>query len=175
MNQRPIRADQFYIGMILTGYGLKGEVNTQLDISNMQILEGGPILTATYPDGSVGALKLEHIRRQGKKVLLRFEGIPDRDAADALRGAQLYIARDHLPPLEEGEFYLGDLAGYTVISEDEEEIGRVQEVWDLPANEVLQLKSGEREILIPFTDDVIQSIDHSRGQIIINVIEGLLD
>ena len=175
MDQRPIKADHFAIGTILTGYGLKGEVNTQLEISNMGILDDQPTLRATYPDGSVGTLKLECMRNQGKKVLLSFKGVEDRNAADALRGVRLYIGRDHLPPLEEGEFYLGDLAGYRVITGEREEVGVVQEVWDLPANEVLRVQSGEREILIPFTEEVVEGLDHTQGEIRINVIEGLLD
>jgi len=165
----------FPIGNVLKGHGLKGEVKVQPLVGDMEILSDVQTLIATYPDGRVRDLELDHVQVHGRKVLLAFKGIEDRAAADALRGARLSIRREELPPLEEGEYYLGDLVGYTVVSDDNEVIGRIQEVWDLPANEVLQVINADREVLIPLVDEVIKEIDHAGGRVVIIPVEGLLD
>ncbi|MFB0517141.1 MAG: ribosome maturation factor RimM [Candidatus Neomarinimicrobiota bacterium] len=165
----------FTIGTVLKGHGLKGEVKIDPLIDDMELLDGVQSVIATYPDGRVRELELDHVQAHSGKVLLAFKGIKDRNGADALRGVELSISREDLPPLEEGEYYLGDLIGYTVVSEDDTVTGRVQEVWDLPAHEVLQVSHGEREVLIPLIDDVIKEIDHSKRRIVIIPMEGLLD
>ncbi len=65
--------------------------------------------------------------------------------------------------------------GYTVISDKDTVIGLVQEIWDLPANEVLRVLQDDREVLIPLVDEVIKEIDHAGCRIVITPMEGLLD
>ncbi len=165
----------FPVGTVLRGHGLKGEVKIDPQLEDLEALKEVQTLTATYPDGGTRELKLDRIHINGGKVLMTFAGIGDRTGADALRGVALSVARDQLPALAEGEYYLGDLAGYTVFTDDQVEIGPVQEVWDLPANEVLRVLQGEREVLIPLVDEVIRDIDHAGRRIVITPMEGLLD
>ncbi len=167
--------DSLPIGAVLKGHGLKGDVKIHSLLESMEILNGVHTLTATYPDGRVEDLVLDRVHAHGKKVVFGFKGIEDRAGADALRGVELSIARADLPPLADGEYYLSDLLGYTVVSDDGTVIGLVRDVWDLPANEVLQVISDDREVLIPLIDEVIKEIRFDDRRVVITVMEGLLD
>ena len=165
----------FPIGTVLKGHGLKGDVKIDSLLENMEILNGVHTLTATYPDGRIEDLVLDRVHASGKKVVFGFKGIEDRAGADALRGVELSLARADLPPLAAGEYYLGELVGYTVVSDDGTFIGLVRNVWDLPANEVLQVISNDREVLVPLIDEVIKEIKFDDRRIVITAMEGLLD
>ena len=130
---------------------------------------------ARYPDRRGQTLGLRRIRSQGGKVLVGFTGIDDRTQAERLRGVELAVKREDLPPLGAGDYYLSDLVGYTVVADSGEVIGPVQEAWNLPANDVLQVMRGSREVLIPVVDDIVKGIDHLNKQVVITVIEGLLE
>ncbi len=167
--------NSFPVGIILRGHGLKGEVKIHPLLDNMEILDRVHTLNATYPDGRVEDLVLDRVHAHGKKVVFGFKGIEDRAGADALRGVELSLARADLPPLAAGEYYLGELVGYTVVSDDDTIIGLVRDVWDLPANEVLQVISNDREVLVPLIDEVIKEIRFDDRRIVITAMEGLLD
>ena len=139
------------------------------------ILEHIHRILLQYPDGHEKELNLRRARVQGERVLLLFEGITDRAAADALRGSRLLAARSDLPELPAGEYYPGELEGYTVVSQAGEVIGPVEEVWQLPANDVLRVDHHGREALIPLVESVIVRVEHDTRRILINVLEGLLD
>lgn len=163
------------IGTVLKGHGLKGDVKIHSLLENTEILDGVHTLIASYPDGRIENLELDCVHGHGRKVVLGFKGIEDRAGADALRGAELSIAREDLPPLAAGEYYLSELVGYTVVSDDGTFIGLVREVWDLPANEVLQVIDNDREVLVPLIDEVIKEIKFDDRRVVITAMEGLLD
>jgi 16S rRNA processing protein RimM len=165
----------FPVGIILKGHGLKGEVKVRPLALNTDFLTNGQELIANFPDGDVRSLSIQQVRANGQSLLLTFHGINDRDGAEELRGVELTINREALPPLEEGEFYLGDLIGYTVLSDEQDQLGHIHEVWDMPANEVLRVVDQDRETLIPLVDDFIESIDHHQHRVIIRLMDGLLD
>lgn len=163
------------IGTVLKGHGLKGDVKIHSLLENTEILDGVDTLIVTYPDGRIEDLELDRVHAHGRKVVLGFKGIEDRADANALRGAELSIAREDLPPLAAGEYYLSELAGYTVVSDDGTFIGLVREVWDLPANAVLQVIDNDREVLVPLIDEVIKEIKFDDQRVVITAMEGLLD
>ncbi len=163
------------VGIITKGHGLKGEMKLRAYTGEPGVLVVGRKVRATYPDGRVQTLELRSIRSQGGKVLVGFTGIDDRTQAEGLRGVELAVKREDLPPLGAGDYYLSDLVGYTVVADSGEVIGPVQEAWNLPANDVLQVMRGSREVLIPVVDDIVKGIDHLNKQVVITVIEGLLE
>ena len=165
----------FPVGIITRGHGLKGEVKLRLLATNTDSLTVGQKLAAKFPNGDVRSLIIQQVRTQGQSLLLTFDGIRSRAEAGTLQGVELSINREALPPLEEGEFYLGDLIGYAVVSDEYEQLGYVQEVWDLPANEVLRVVDKERETLIPLINDFVKDIDHDQRCVKIRIMDGLLD
>ncbi len=163
------------VGTVMKAHGLAGEVKVRLRLSDADLLRSLHTLTGEFPDGRTQPLELERVRPQGAGVRLAFKGIHNRTAADALRGVTLWVARTELPSLAEGEYYLGDLVGYAVVTEDGPTVGEVQDVWDLPANDVLQVAAAAGEVLIPLVDEVVRDIDHGEKRVVIRLMEGLLD
>jgi len=106
-------------------------------------------------------------RKHGKSVVVRFEGIEDRDAAAELLETQIRVPRDKLPEPPAGEYYWADLEGLQVVHCDGRVLGRVGYLLATGANDVLVVQ-GEEEILIPFVaGQVIRSVDLTNG--VINV------
>ena len=104
-------------------------------------------------------------KRHGKTVIVRLEGVDDRDQAATLVGSDIAILRDDLPEPEPGQYYFRDLEGMQVIDKRGTELGTVAYVMETGANDVL-VTQGERERLIPFVaDEVILDVDLANGVI----------
>ena len=107
-------------------------------------------------------------RPGGKGLIGAIPGIEDRDAADALRGAELYVPRSALPPPKDGEFYWIDLEGMRVANLEGIEFGNVGGVFSNGANDVLVVR-GDRERMIPFVrPDYIRELDFEAGRIVVD-------
>ncbi|GAB6067738.1 ribosome maturation factor RimM [Methylothermus subterraneus] len=103
-------------------------------------------------------------RRHGPAVVAALAGIVTPEQAHALRGAKISIARSQLPPLPPGEFYWVDLIGLEVFDLNGRSLGRVVELMETGANDVLIVRGSEREILIPWLRDrVIRELDLDAG------------
>lgn len=102
---------------------------------------------------------------RGGMVIARLEGIGDRNAAEALKGLRLYVARDALPAPEEDEFYHADLLGLTVVMEGDGEVGTVRAIIPAGATEVLEVDRGpgQETQLVPFTKAAVPEIDIQAG------------
>ncbi|RBN37369.1 16S rRNA processing protein RimM, partial [Priestia megaterium] len=91
------------------------------------------------------------------------------------KNCEVKIPEEQLTDLEDGEFYFHEIIGCTVKTEDGVEVGTVKEILTPGANDVWVVKKGGKEVLIPYIDDVVQSIDIDEKEIVITVMEGLLD
>lgn len=102
-------------------------------------------------------------REHGKGIIAHFKGYDDRDAAAELRGQEIAIRRDQLPPAAEGEYYWVDLVGLKVETLDGVDLGTVDHLMATGANDVLVVK-GERQRLIPFVlEHIVKEVDIKGG------------
>jgi 16S rRNA processing protein RimM len=119
------------------------------------------------------------IREMKNMVVVRFRGINDRNAAEALNGLELYIERDNLPDeeLEDDEFFYADLEGLEALDAEGVSYGTVTGVFDFGAGDLLELKGpGKRPVLIPFSEASVLEIDLEAGRILIDPLAaGLKD
>lgn len=155
--------------------GLRGEVRART-------YTGDPTALGDYGklhslDGRI--FEVLEIREAKNVAVVRFMGINDRNAAEALNGLELYIERDNLPDdeLEEDEFYYADLEGLEAVDGAGNSYGSVSGVYDFGAGDLLELKGpGKRPVLIPFSEAAVLDIDLDGGKILIDPLAaGLVD
>jgi 16S rRNA processing protein RimM len=110
-------------------------------------------------------------------VIARIEGIEDRDAADTLKGTELWADRAALPEIDEEEaFYHHDMIGLRAVGQDGEEIGEVVAIENYGAGDLLELRTLEgRLVLVPFTRAAVPEVDIEGGRVVIEPAAGLLD
>ena len=107
-------------------------------------------------------------RETNKGLVATFPDIVDRDAADALRGTEVWAPRSALPPPKPGEYYWIDLEGLRVVNLEGVDFGTVSHLFSTGANDVL-VALGERERMIPFLEpDYITSVDFDAGVVTVD-------
>ena len=104
-----------------------------------------------------GALTLKKLRDDGKGgAIARFAEIPDRTAAEALRGTVLTVPRSALPPLDEGEYYHADLLGLAAVSEAGEPLGTVIAVENFGAGDIVEIERADgKRFMVPMREDAV--------------------
>ncbi len=114
----------------------------------------------------IGSDVHEIVRRAGteERPILRLRGIDDRAGAEALRGADMLVARADAPPLPPGEYWAEDLAGCVVLTDDGRELGVVARMRPLPSCEVLEVG----DLLVPMVGDAVLSVDIATRRIVVD-------
>lgn len=108
-------------------------------------------------------------RPQGKGLIAQLPSIDERDAAAALVGQDIYVPREQLPPPGKGEYYWVDLEGLEVVTTENVVLGRVSHLFATGANDVVVVRDGERERLIPFVQgSYVRSVDLSGGRMVVD-------
>ena len=147
--------------------GLRGEVRVKSFTDDPAALGDYGHLYAD--DGRV--FEILEIREAKNVVVVRFRGINDRNAAEALNGLELFVERDNLPDeeLDEDEFFYADLEGLEAVDAEGKSYGKVSAVFDFGAGDLLELKGpGRRPALIPFSETAVLEIDLEAGKILID-------
>jgi 16S rRNA processing protein RimM len=119
--------------------------------------------------------EVEGVRWKGKLALVKLAGVDDRDEAGKYGGALMGVRRGEVEPAGQDEYYHFELVGCTVVDEKGEEVGIVREVLRMPANDVLVVAGGDREMLVPTIKQVVKQVDLEGRLIVIERIPGLLD
>lgn len=119
--------------------------------------------------------EIESVRYQKKQVLLKLKGIDTIEEAEKYREDYLKINRNKEEKLPEDTYYIVDLIGLDVYTEDGEILGKLDDVFSTGSNDVYVVKNSEgKQILLPAISDVIKNIDLKQKKIVVNLIEGLL-
>lgn len=168
------------MGRIWRAHGLQGEVKVIPETDEPERFEDLPVVFIGRTPSTAEPLDVESVRYQSAKkgtlVILKLDTVDSKDDADALREAMVYARLDDVPPLEEDEYFLHDLIGLRAVLEDGEEIGVVDSVMELPAQDLLVISRKDRKpALVPAVSEFVVNIDLDAGQILIRPIEGLLD
>lgn len=119
-------------------------------------------------DGAPRAFDIVDGRVHGKGIVAQLAGIDDRDAAEALLGKDITVARGQLAPAGKDEWYYADLEGLEVVTVGGVALGRIASLFDTGANTVMVVR-GERERLVPFTvGDVVKSVELDGGRVVVD-------
>lgn len=168
------------MGRIWRPHGVKGEVKVYPETDDPErFVDLGTVYIGTTPN-TAGKMDVESVRFQSTKkgtiVVLKLAGIDSREDADALRKASVYASEDDLPSLKDDEFFLHDLVGLAVASDDGVDVGTVDDVLDLPAQEILVVRRSDgSSVMVPVVAEFIVEIDLVSERIVIRPIEGLLE
>jgi 16S rRNA processing protein RimM len=134
----------------------------------------GTVLQTDPP--SAGPLTVESSSTAGGKLVVHFADVPDRFAAQALRGTQLLIAADQRPDLDDpDEFYDTDLIGLAASTVDGLELGPVSDVVHAAGASYLVVTAAGRERLVPFVAAIVPTVDLAAGRVVIDPPEGLFE
>jgi 16S rRNA processing protein RimM len=154
------------VGRVAGAHGVKGEVRITTFTNDPMALVGYKDLK--HADGAL-ALELTGGRLAKGGIVARVRQAETRDQADALRGLELYIARDALPSTDEDEFYLADLIGLEAHDANGVAVGRVKAVENFGAGDLLEIApaDGGATWWLPFTSEAVPEVRIAEGSIIV--------
>jgi len=165
---------QIVLGIVGAAHGIKGEVRVKTFTADpLALAEYGKLQSR---DGR--SFEILDIRPQGNVVVVRFKGVADRNAAEALNGVELFVERSALPTdLAEEEFYHADLVGLEVRDDTASTIGQVKAVHNYGGGDILEIAlGGKREVLVPFTRAAVPEVAVSARYLRVDpVAAGLVD
>lgn len=159
------------IGQVLKPHSLHGEVRVK---PLTDLPERFEWLEAVYVGKEDPQLvEVESVRFHKNLILLKLAGYDNRNDAGALRGAWLQVLEEEAIPLEEGEYFLYQLVGLAVHSDQDAFLGKLDRVIETGANNVFVVRGPEGELLLPDIDDVVLDIDFDNGRMLVHLIPGL--
>jgi 16S rRNA processing protein RimM len=157
------------VGRIVGLYGVQGWLKIESWTEpRTQIFKYQPWLLEKAP-GEVMEVGGVNGRPQGKGLICQLPGVDDRDAAAALVGQDIHVARELLPPPARDEYYWFDLEGLEVVTTEGVPLGRVSHLFATGANDVVVVRDGTRERLVPFVQGTyVRSVDLSGGRMVVD-------
>jgi 16S rRNA processing protein RimM len=165
-----VKSNRVLLGRIAAAHGIRGEVLIKsFTAAPASIGAYGPL----SDKNGTRTFEIQSARATAKGVVARFAGVADRNAAEALRGVELYIARERLPAAAEGEFYYADLIGLAAVDGEGKPVGEIVAVHNFGAGDLIEVRltgSGKTE-LVPFTDDAVPEVDLAARRAVVVIPE----
>jgi 16S rRNA processing protein RimM len=163
------------VGYVARAHGLKGEVAIRTFDPNSETLDIVERVLVRPRTGPERVMRLESLRPTPKEHLVVFEGVRGREAAEALVGAAVLAFREDLEPPAEGEYFQGDLVGLTAVDASGKVLGKVEELWETGEvpNLVIRGEALPEELVLPFVDDFVTTVDIPAGRIVVKPPEPL--
>jgi 16S rRNA processing protein RimM len=165
----------FRIGVITSTHGIRGEVKvypTTDDIHRFYDLK------ECFADSKTGKLALHpaKVRLFKGMVIIGFKEFASIEDAQPYKGCDLLVDRAHALPLEEDEYYISDLIGLKVVTDQGQELGQLSDVMQTGANDVYVVAMPDgREVLLPVIRECILNIDLEAGTVLVHMMPGLMD
>ena len=163
------------VGVITRTHGIRGEVKVYPTTdSPLRFNEIEEVMLKNGPRKE--RLRIQEARYFKNLVILKFKGIDNINDIEKYKGAELYVDREHGDKLEEGEYYIADILGMKVYTEEGELLGEVRDVIETGANDVYAVKrEGKKDLLIPAIKSCVLSIDVENEKMTVRLLDGLLD
>jgi 16S rRNA processing protein RimM len=157
--------DRVLLGRIVGAHGIRGEVM-------IKTYTAAPEDVAAYGalcDAAGRTFNIERTQATPKGVIARLAGVRDRNAAEALKGTELFVRREQLPLPAEGEFYHADLIGLSAVAPDGAVIGDIVGVHNFGAGDIIEVRlpDGRKTALIPFTESHVPAIDLAARSVVV--------
>lgn len=166
--------DMLQVGVITQTHGVRGEVKvfpTTDDVNRFKKLKQVILDTGkeTMP------LEIQSVKFFKQFVILKFKGIDNINDIEKYKRCSLYVTREHAVPLEEDEYFIADMIGMEVCTEDGNIFGTLKDVIETGANDVYVIENAEHgEVLVPAIKECIRSVDIEKEQMMIHLMDGLI-
>jgi len=161
------------IGQILKAHGVRGEVRVR---PHTDLPERFTWLETVYlGEDEPQPVDVESVRFHKDLVLIKLAGYDDRQQTDLLRGQLLQVPRDEAIPLAEDEYFLYQLEGLAVFTDEGQPLGELVQVLQTGANNVFVVRGEGKDILLPDTEEVVVDIDFENGRLTVHLLPGLLE
>lgn len=167
----------FDVGRLVNTQGLKGEVRV-ISVTDFEEerYEPGTELTLFQEGQEPVTLIVKSHRKHKNFDLLTFEGLTRIEDVEGFKGGTLKVAETQLHELDENEFYFHEIIGLTVVTEENKVLGTIKEILPLGSNDVWVVKrEGQKDLLIPYIEDVVKEVDLEKNQAVVTLLEGMLD
>ena len=161
------------IGKFRRPHGIRGEIRMTVLTDFPELISPGQVI---YVGERYKAYTVRDIRWHGGDMLVSLKELPDRTAVEIFRNIMVYMKSEDMPELPEGEYFLHQLVGMEIITDQGERLGILKEILITGANDVYLVESQQgKELLLPAIDEVVLDIDQEKNQILVHIIPGLLD
>jgi 16S rRNA processing protein RimM len=163
------------VARVIKPHGLGGEVGVLMHWADSGALSLVKLVRLQLADGTTVEREIARVRAAGRGFLVKFIGVDDCNAAEALRGATLWVGRDVLPAVGPGEVYLSDLIGKQVLGPDGVLVGTVVEIASYPSVDalVIERENGSR-VEQPLVEDWVEPLDGVAANVVLRSLDGLL-
>jgi 16S rRNA processing protein RimM len=173
--------EYYLVGRVRRAHGLRGElvIETLTDGPDAIFAAGRRVFVGTSegdPMPDLGELRILRSSPFKGGLIVAFEGIHDRTAADGWRDRTLLVPENEVEPPSEDEIFIHDLVGMHVDLVGGDRLGEVVEVFELPQGLVFEVnRAAGKPVMLPFNEQTVLEVDSSRRVIVVDPIEGLLD
>lgn len=176
-NEDKLKTEFFQVGIITATHGIHGQVKvfpTTDNAKRFDALKNKPVLLDT--GSGYKELVVETVQYFKNLVILKFKGIDNINDIEKYKGKSLYVPRSQAVPLEEDEYYIADLIGLTVRSDEGETLGKLTDVLQTGANDVYVVASETYgELMIPAIVDCILEVLPEKECMTVHLLDGLLE
>ena len=162
------------VGQIVNTFGIKGMVKVMPFTDDIRRFDK---LDKVYieKNKSKKEYKIEEVKYHKNMVLIKFEGIDKIEQAEELRNSYWTVSRDSVEELEEGRYYIVDLLGLDVYTDEQVLLGTLDDIFNTGSNDIYVVKNKKgKQILLPAIEDVIKQVDLENKKIIVHLLPGLV-
>ena len=162
------------IGQIVNTFGIKGMVKVKPFTDDIRRFDE---LKTVYVEknSTKTEYEIEEVKYHKDMVLIKFKGIDKVEQAEMLRNSYLTVSRDSIEKLEEGRYYIVDLLGLEVYTDEQVLLGTLEDIFNTGSNDIYVVKDKQgKQILLPAIQDVIKQIDIENKKIIVHLLPGLI-
>ncbi len=163
----------FQVGIYANTHGIKGEIKVYPTTDNIERFDYLKDVMMETREGTLN-LKVDRVRYQKGMVILHFEGFDDINQIEKYKGSPLLVTRENAAPLEEGHYYIADLIGLPVLTDEGRKLGTLTDVMTTGANDVFVVQGEKKEYLLPNIPDCILKITLDES-ILVHMMDGLED
>lgn len=160
--------DKFEIGKIVNTFGIKGEVKVTPYTDDIEQFKK---IKSIYVNNTL--MQVQSAKFQKNVVILKLKDVDDMTAAENLRNSIIMVERSK-KKLPENTYYIADLIGLDVYTDEGTLLGKVKDIYNTGANDIYSIETESKEVLLPAIKEVIKQIDIENKKIIVHILKGLL-